>query len=88
MDMKEKIAAACGKRKAQTVFKNGTVINVFSGELLRADVAVCGGTIVGVGDYEGETEYDVSGKYIAPGFIDSHLHIESSMTTPANFVRF
>ena len=86
MDMKEKIAAACGKRKAQTVFKNGTVINVFSGELLRADVAVCGGTIVGVGDYEGETEYDVSGKYIAPGFIDSHLHIESSMTTPANFV--
>ncbi len=86
MDINDKLAAACGKKKAQTVFKNGTVINVFSGELIRADVAVCGGTIVGVGEYEGEIEYDVSGKYIAPGFIDSHLHIESSMTTPANFV--
>lgn len=85
-DRAEMIARAMGKKKAETVFKNGNVINVFSGECIRADVAVCDGMIIGVGNYEGEKEIDVSGKYIAPGFIDSHLHIESSMTTPANFV--
>ncbi|MBQ9939430.1 MAG: adenine deaminase [Oscillospiraceae bacterium] len=85
-DLTEKIAQATGRKKAQTVFKNGTVINVFSGELINADVAVCDDTIIGIGSYDGEEEIDINGKYIAPGFIDSHLHIESSMTTPANFV--
>lgn len=79
------LQAAKGERPAELVLKNGTVMNLYTNELLPADVAVCGGMIVGVGDYSGETEIDCTGKTVAPGFIDAHLHIESSMVTPARF---
>jgi len=76
------LAAARGDEKADIVLKGGTVINVFSSELVRADVAICGSTIVGLGRYSGITELDCSGKFIAPGLIDAHMHMESSMLLP------
>lgn len=72
------------------LLKNGTVINVFTGECLREDVLLCDEMIVGVGDYsdvDADEIYDVSGKYLCPGFIDGHIHIESSMLTPLEFAR-
>ena len=81
------IAAAAGGRPAELVFKNARVLNVFSGTFETGDVAVAGGRIAGVGSYEGEREIDCTGKYLVPGFIDAHLHIESSMVTPEEFVR-
>ena len=53
-----------------------------SGEFCKGDVAVEDGVVVGVGEYEGETEIDLDGKYLCPGFIDSHLHLESTLVTP------
>lgn len=81
------ILTASGKRKAELALKGARVVNVFSEELLEADVAVSDGYIVGLGSYEGETEVDVSGKIICPGFLDGHIHLESSMVAPADFER-
>ena len=76
--------AARGEVQADLVFRGGNVINVFTGEILRTSVAVKDGTIVGVGDgYVGAQEIDLTGKYLCPGFIDAHLHLESTMVTPA-----
>lgn len=75
-----------GKKKAQLVLKNGTVIQVFTNELLKADVAIENGVIVGVGSYEGEQEVDMTGKYLCPGFIDAHLHLESTLLNPSQFI--
>lgn len=77
--------AALGQEKADLVLKNGRVLNVFTKEFYTADVAVCDGVIVGVGSYDGERNVDVTGKTITPGFMDAHLHIESSMVTPVPF---
>lgn len=74
----------------KTLFKNATVINVFSAELERASVLVEDGTVVGVGDYtedEADKVIDCTGKYVCPGFIDGHIHIESTMLSPAEFAR-
>lgn len=73
---------ACGRAPAETVLKNGRVLNVFTGELLQADIAIADGVIVGVGQYQGAHEIDLGGQYVAPGFIDAHLHLESTMVTP------
>lgn len=78
--------AARALRRAETVFTGGTVLNVFTGELLRADVAVEDGVIVGVGSYEGERTIDVSGHILCPGFIDAHLHLESTLVSPPELV--
>lgn len=79
--------AARGEVHADLVFRGGKVINVFTGEILRTSVAVKDGTIVGVGDgYVGAQEIDLTGKYLCPGFIDAHLHLESTMVTPAELV--
>jgi len=86
-DLKHRITVARGRQKADSVLKGGTVVNVFSGEMYAADVAVADGKIAGLGSYDGKKVIDVSGKYILPGFIDSHVHIESSMLTPAEFAR-
>ncbi len=64
------------------VLKNGKIVNVFTGEILDGDVAVTDGVIVGVGAYHGKNEKDLQGKYVVPGFINAHLHVESSMVTP------
>ncbi|MEZ5673925.1 MAG: adenine deaminase [Thalassovita sp.] len=73
---------------ADLVLKNGRVLDLITGELLTGDVAICGGTIVGTcGSYSGQQEIDVSGMILVPGFIDTHLHIESSLVTPFEFDR-
>lgn len=84
---KSKIQAAKGLVKADLVLKNGNVLNVFTEEIITGDVAIVEDTIVGIGDYEGEREIDCSGKYLVPGFIDAHVHIESSMVTPLEFAK-
>lgn len=84
--MKRLLEIAQGQRKAELVLKNCFVVNVFSDEILRADIAISDGLIVGVGAYEGETEIDLTGKYVCPGFIDAHLHLESTMVTPAEVI--
>ena len=75
-----------GLRKAELVLKNAKIVNVFTGEILAGDVAIEDGIIVGIGSYEGKTERDMTGKYICPGFIDSHLHLESTLVTPGELV--
>ena len=82
VDRKRRLDCANGIRKADIVLKHGKVLNVFTEEILEADVAICGDTIVGVGSYEGEREIDCTGKYLVPGFLDAHMHIESSMVSP------
>lgn len=84
--MKRRIACAAGREKAELVLKNARVVNVFTNRLETADVAVDGGFIVGVGTgYEGEREVDLAGKILCPGFIDGHIHLESSMVAPSEF---
>lgn len=81
----ERILAASGEKRASLVLKHGRVLNVFTGELEEMDVAIEQGYIVGVGDYEGQTEIELGGSVVCPGFIDGHIHLESSMVTPEEF---
>jgi len=77
-----------GLAEADIVLKGGRIFDLVSGALEKSDVAICGDRIVGTyGDYRGAVEIDVSGKVIAPGFIDTHLHVESSLITPLEFDR-
>lgn len=78
---------ARGLEEAELVFKNGRVFSSGTGEFIEGDVAVADGIVIGVGTYEGETEIDLDGKVICPGFIDSHLHLESTLVTPGELVR-
>ena len=77
--LKEQIAVASRRKKADLVLKNGRILNVFTEKLEEADVAIRNGYIAGIGTYEGEQEVDLSGKIICPGFLDGHIHLESSM---------
>ena len=81
------IKVARGEEPCDLVIKGGEVVNVLSGEIYKTDVAVFDGLVVGLGDYEGREEMDVSGKYLAPGFIDGHVHIESSMVEVREFAK-
>ena len=81
------IEAASGRKKADLVLKNATFVNVFSNELTTCDIACANGLIVGLGDYDGVVEYDMTGKIVCPGFIDAHIHLESSLVSPKEFVR-
>lgn len=77
-----------GVAPADLVLKGGRVFDLISGELVETDVAICGDTIVGTfGQYHGRREIDVAGRVLVPGFIDTHLHIESSLVTPFEFDR-
>lgn len=76
---------AAGRRKADVVLKNAAYLDVFSVCVRRGDIAVCGGKIAGVGEYEGEVEYDFGGKIVTPGLIDGHMHIESTQLSPEEF---
>lgn len=73
--------------KNTLVIKNANVVNVFTDEIVRADVSVYEDVIIGVGSYSGENEIDAGGAYLAPGFIDAHVHIESSMVIPSSFMK-
>ena len=80
--LKKLISVARGQIKADQVIKNCKVVDVFSGKITEGDIAICDNEIAGVGSYEGEVEIDAGGKFAAPGFIDSHIHIESSYLSP------
>lgn len=82
MEKERLITAALQQEKPDLVLKNANVVDVFTGEIRRGDIAVADGRIVGIGDYEGKTERDLSGKYVVPGFVNAHVHVESSMVTP------
>ena len=82
------VRVALGQEKADLVLKNADYINVFTGEICHGDIAVANGLVVGMGEgYHGLTEVDVSGRIVSPGFVDAHIHLESSLVSPASFAR-
>ena len=83
----EQVAAATGSKKAQLVLKNARIVNVFTQSVEEGDIAIEEGRIVGIGTYDGVMESDLKGAYICSGFLDGHIHIESSMTSPGEFER-
>ena len=85
--LKRLIDVANGRKKADLVLKNGSIVDVCSGKIFKADLAVAEGYIAGFGEYDGEVEVDIEGKYISPGLMDAHIHIESSYCTPEEFGR-
>jgi adenine deaminase len=88
VEMKQKrINIAMEKEKADLVIKNANIVNVFTKEIVKADIAICMGQIVGIGNYSGIKEIDAKDKYVCPGLIDSHVHIESTMVTPSEFAK-
>jgi adenine deaminase len=87
-ELETRIAQGRGDEPADLVLRGGRVLDLFTGSLIEGDVAICGDTIVGVGEaYEGREVIDVTGLILVPGFIDTHLHIESSLVTPYEFDR-
>ena len=85
MDLKHRVDIAAGRQPADLVLKNGRIVNVFSCEIHEADVAIAGERIVGIGSYEGRETVDLKGRYVCPGFIDGHIHIESSLLSVPEF---
>lgn len=85
--MTKRIRIANGEIPADFVIKNAKIINVYTHEIIDGDIAFSDGMIAATGSYSGEEEFDAGGKFALPGFIDSHIHIESSMTTPEEFCR-
>jgi len=86
--LEDRIAQGRGDAPADMVLRGGAVFDLVTGAMIAGDVAICGDTVVGVGaDYEGREVIDVSGLTLVPGFIDTHLHIESSLVTPLEFDR-
>lgn len=85
--LQKRIEVASGRKKADLVIKNCKVVNVYSGEIIEGNIAISDGTIAGVGDYQGVDEIDAHGKYALPGFIDGHIHIESSYVSPEEIGR-
>ncbi len=87
MELVEIIKIARGEKEADLLLKNAKVVNVFSGDVHETDVAIARSRIVGLADYRARQEIDLKGRYLCPGFIDGHLHIESSMMTIPEFAR-
>lgn len=87
MDVERLIAAARGEEPADLLLKNARLVNVLSGEIHAADVAVAGGQVLGWGAYEAREVVDVEGRFVCPGFLDAHVHLESAMVRPAEFAR-
>ncbi|MBD8006756.1 adenine deaminase [Bacillus norwichensis] len=83
--LKKRIDVAAKRIPADLVIKNGQVINVFTREIIKEDIAIVDGSIVGTGEFEGYETVDASGQFVVPGFIDGHVHIESAMVTPSEF---
>src|SRR5437660_424680 len=81
------LAMARGDIPADLVLKGGMVYSVFTGELLRAAIAITADRSIGIGDYDVLEKYDVTGRILLPGFIDGHCHLESSRLTPVEFAR-
>jgi adenine deaminase len=86
-DLARRIAVARGDEPADLVLKGGRVLSVFTREWLDADLAIADGWVAGVGDYEGRETVDARGKYVVPGFVDAHMHLESTKLLPDEFAR-
>ena len=86
-NVQRKLSVARGETPAALLFKNARVVNVFSGEIHPAHVAVEDGRVVGFGDYKARKIINLRGAYLAPSLIDGHFHVESSMLTAAEFSR-
>lgn len=85
--LEERIRVARGEQPADLVLRNARLVNVFSGEVHPAEVAIFAGRVIGLGHYSAREEIDLGGKYLCPGFIDGHVHLESAMVHPAEFAR-
>lgn len=86
-DTQHKLSVARGERRAELLFKNAQLVNVLSGEIHEANVAVDGGRVIGFGDYDANEIIDIGGAYLAPSLIDGHFHVESTMVTIPEFAR-
>ena len=84
---RKQISAAAGRTKAKLVLKHAKIVNVFTETVEEGDIAMEDGIILGIGNYEGELERDLKGAYVCPGFLDGHIHLESSMVSPSEFER-
>jgi len=87
MSLEDIISVGRGDRLADLLIKNARVIDVHSGEIVSTDVALHAGRVAGFGHYEAQAFMDLEGRYLAPGFIDGHIHVESTMLTPPEFAR-
>src|SRR4030042_5887635 len=85
--LEQRIRVASGEGTVDLLIKNGRVVNIFSGQIERKDVAIFDGRIAGLGDYPAKKIVDVKGDFLCPGLIDGHLNIESSMVTIPQFAR-
>lgn len=85
--MKRIIDVAMGREKPDMILKGAKVLNVFTEKFEEKDVAICDGYIAGLGVYDGDNIVDLSGKYLVPGLLDGHIHLESSLLTPTQFER-
>ena len=86
-EIKARIDVAAGRKKADLVIKNARIFDVFTGEFFEGDLAISGSRIAAIGQYSGEKEVDGSGKTIVPGFVDGHVHLESSTVTPMQYAK-
>src|SRR5712692_11514248 len=86
-DLERRLAVARGDEPADLVVRGGRVLSVFTREWLDVDVAVCDGWVAGLGSYEGGETIEARGRYVVPGFIDSHMHLESTKLLPDEFAR-
>lgn len=85
--MRHRASLAKGDAPCALVLKNGKVINVFNGKIIEKSIAIDSGKIIGIGDYEGLEEIDLNGMYVAPGLIDAHMHMESTLVAPDQMAR-
>ena len=87
VDLARRLAVARGDEPADLVVRGGRVLSVFTREWLETDVAVVDGYVAGLGDYNGEETLDASGRYVVPGFIDAHMHLETTKLLVDEFAR-
>jgi len=86
-ELKKLVDTASGRCPADLVIRNAKVVDVYGGTIMEGDIAIVDGCVAGIGNYEGKSVYDAKGKFAAPGFIDSHIHIESAYVTPEEIGR-
>src|SRR5689334_11901871 len=86
-EIQHKLSVARGEKPAELLFKNARVVNVFSGEVHEADVAVDDERVIGFGEYDAKEAVDLDGAFLAPSFVEGHFHVESSMVTLPELLR-
>src|SRR5512132_4180938 len=86
-DLERRVAVARGDEQADLVIRGGRLLSVFTREWLGGDLAMADGAVAGLGEYEGKETLDASGRYVVPGFIDAHMHLESSKLLVDEFAR-